>query len=399
MKKMKDVPRERGGHDSRRIHETPLERFLSTLAIIQSRNHRIIFLMVLAATLFLSYGALNLSLETDMVKLLPQDVSGVVVEQQVRDVFGSSDVIFLLAKIDRECVFSDAPTDIRDPRVIRSIMSVASTLEKESNVMGVSSIADPFRHTLLPSDQNTINSIIRENGLESYVSGDYSSTIITVRMDIGGEEENVRRGIDRIREIVSNVEKPPCLRYSITGNPPMRYVLLNLMIEDMKLTVSVAAFIIFIVLLILRRSFSQALIIFTPLIIGLLWTAGILGILNIKINMATIGLGAMILGLGVEYGVFMVDRYNEERKKGNTPQDSVKVVVPSVGSGIAGSGTTTMAGFLALATVAFPMLRSLGISLAIGIFCMILVTIIFVPVLLMMRDETFIFLGGKDEKR
>jgi predicted RND superfamily exporter protein len=32
---------------------------------------------------------------------------------------------------------------------------------------------------------------------------------------------------------------------------------------------------------------------------------GLLGLLNIKLSVATVGIGAMILGLGIEYGVFI----------------------------------------------------------------------------------------------
>jgi len=54
---------------------------------------------------------------------------------------------------------------------------------------------------------------------------------------------------------------------------------------------------------------------FAPLFLGLLWTLGAMGLLGIPLTIATIALGSMLLGLGVEYGSFISERIAEETKK------------------------------------------------------------------------------------
>jgi len=117
-----------------------------------------------------------------------------------------------------------------------------------------------------------------------------------------------------------------------------------------------------------------------------------MGWLSIKLSVATVGIGAMILGLGVEYGVFMTSRYREERNKGKTQEESLKVTVPSIGSSILGSGLTTIVGFLALTFSIMPVLKDLGNSLAIGIGFSLFIAIFISPSLIILfEDFTFWF--------
>jgi predicted RND superfamily exporter protein len=84
---------------------------------------------------------------------------------------------------------------------------------------------------------------------------------------------------------------------------------------------------------------------------------GIMGQLNLPLSIATVGVSAMILGLGTEYGIFLLERYQEEREKDKSIKESMKIALPAVGSGIIGSGATTIAGFLALTISVMPMLK------------------------------------------
>jgi hypothetical protein len=96
----------------------------------------------------------------------------------------------------------------------------------------------------------------------------------------------------------------------------------------------------------------------------------------------------MILGLGVEYGVFMLSRYHEERIQNKSQEDSIMISVPAVGSGILGSGLTTTMGFLALTLSFIPMLQDLGLSLALGIFYSLISAVLISPLIFMVLETT-----------
>ena len=68
-------------------------------------------------------------------------------------------------------------------------------------------------------------------------------------------------------------------------------------------------------------------------------------------------------------------------------EEALEVAVPSVGSAIMGSGSTTIVGFLALTLSIMPMLQNLGLSLALGIFYSIISSVIVGPALLVMEEN------------
>jgi hypothetical protein len=204
---------------------------------------------------------------------------------------------------------------------------------------------------------------------------------------LGNNEERIEKFVSTIKTDIESVEKPACVEITITGNPPIRAVLLKMLKHDMVYTMCIAAVIIFVLLVVLKRSLTKALLVFTPLLFGLTWTLGLMGWFNIPLSIATVGLGAMILGLGTEYGIFLLERYMEERSKGKSQEKALVRALPSVGSGIIGSGSTTIVGFLALLMATMPMIRHLGETLALGIGCILFATIVVAPTVIIIEER------------
>ena len=101
-----------------------------------------------------------------------------------------------------------------------------------------------------------------------------------------------------------------------------------------------------------------------------------MGLLGIPISLSTVIVGAVIIGLGVEYGIFMVSRYYEERER-RTSAESLKIAITNIGSSTFGSAATTAAAFFALTLSAMPMIQDLGQTLALGIiYCWIAAVIV-----------------------
>lgn len=101
-----------------------------------------------------------------------------------------------------------------------------------------------------------------------------------------------------------------------------------------------------------------------------------MGLLGIAISISTGVIGAVIIGLGVEYGIFMVSRYYEERAR-YEPEDSLKITVSNIGASTFGSAATTTAAFLALTLSVMPMVQHLGQTLALGItYCWLAANIV-----------------------
>ncbi|GAA1682905.1 MMPL family transporter [Streptomyces yatensis] len=98
----------------------------------------------------------------------------------------------------------------------------------------------------------------------------------------------------------------------------------------------------------------------------------------------TTGTLAMMLGLavGIDYALFVVSRYREERAKGRAPQEAVGLAVGTAGSAVVFAGLTVVIALAGLAVVGIPMLTKMGLAAAGAVVVAVVIALTLVPALL-----------------
>ncbi|CAL9522536.1 Membrane protein YdfJ [Streptomyces sp. enrichment culture] len=98
----------------------------------------------------------------------------------------------------------------------------------------------------------------------------------------------------------------------------------------------------------------------------------------------TTGTLAMMLGLavGIDYALFVVSRYREERARGRTPQEATGTAVGTAGSAVVFAGLTVVIALAGLAVVGIPMLTKMGLAAAGAVVVAVLIALTLVPALL-----------------
>ena len=345
---------------------TVAENSLRELAKFQNKNYVLIFLAALLFTSLMVVGLTKVRMQTGIMKEMPQDLPVFKLKERVADKFGSADTSLVVVQIDPSSDLKERPIDIRDPKVLEYLLATENQLKRESMIDEVQSIG-----SMLPYVPDTLDDskllLSKIPGSDMFFNRDYTATLLYVYSTIGTDEEKVRKLTALIEADVHHASMPPGIKVSATGEPQIKSAIFNILKQDALYTISIASALILVMLIIVKRSFTRGILVFVPIFLGLVWTLGTMGWLGLPLSVATVGIGAMILGLGVEYGIFLVARYSEEREK-KSADKAIEAAVSSVGSAIFGSGTTTIIGFLSLMIAAMPMLQHLGFTLALGIF-------------------------------
>ncbi|MEV7143866.1 MMPL family transporter [Streptomyces tauricus] len=99
---------------------------------------------------------------------------------------------------------------------------------------------------------------------------------------------------------------------------------------------------------------------------------------------STVGELAMMLGLavGIDYSLFVVSRYREERAKGHEPQEATALAVGTAGSAVVFAGLTVVIALLGLSVIGVPMLSKMGVGSAGAVMVGVLIALTAVPALL-----------------
>ncbi|MFC8829562.1 MMPL family transporter [Streptomyces sp. NPDC057137] len=98
----------------------------------------------------------------------------------------------------------------------------------------------------------------------------------------------------------------------------------------------------------------------------------------------TTGTLATMLGLavGIDYALFVVSRYREERAKGRTSQEAAGLAAGTAGSAVVFAGLTVVIALAGLTVVGVPMLTKMGLAAAGAVVIAVLVALTLVPALL-----------------
>jgi uncharacterized protein len=126
----------------------------------------------------------------------------------------------------------------------------------------------------------------------------------------------------------------------------------------------------------LFRNVRTVFFVLLPVIVGSIWTVGIMDWIGLKLNMANLVILPLILGVGVVNGIHITHRYREEKDK------QVCVLGKSTGQAVVLSSLTTMIGFGSLMVADHSGVYSLGMVLTLGVFNCMIASITFLPALL-----------------
>ncbi|MFG1666172.1 MMPL family transporter [Streptomyces sp. Y7] len=98
----------------------------------------------------------------------------------------------------------------------------------------------------------------------------------------------------------------------------------------------------------------------------------------------TTGTLAMMLGLavGIDYALFVVSRYREERAKGRAPQEAAGLAAGTAGSAVVFAGLTVVIALAGLSVVGIPMLTKMGLAAAGAVVVAVFIALTLVPAVL-----------------
>ncbi|MEU8973271.1 MMPL family transporter [Streptomyces monashensis] len=88
------------------------------------------------------------------------------------------------------------------------------------------------------------------------------------------------------------------------------------------------------------------------------------------------------LAVGIDYALFVVSRYREERDAGHAPADAAGLAVGTAGSAVVFAGLTVVIALAGLAVVDVPLLTKMGLCAAGAVAVAVLVALTLVPALL-----------------
>jgi len=111
------------------------------------------------------------------------------------------------------------------------------------------------------------------------------------------------------------------------------------------------------------RSLVTALVTTVPILAVVVWLYGMIALAGYGLNLVTVAIAAMSLGVGIDYVIHVVERFREERERGRSVYRSLAVMGGASGLALVGSAVSDITGFAIIA------MSPMGFFSVFGLFC------------------------------
>ena len=126
---------------------------------------------------------------------------------------------------------------------------------------------------------------------------------------------------------------------------------------------------------------ARGVVTWIPLLAVVAWVYGIMGFTGFQLNSQTVTIGALTLGLGVDYAVHLSTRIEEEVEKNpdGLPSEWATASISTTGRAMAGAAVTTAGGFSVLNLSSLVPLQLFGQAFVVAITLALLASVLLLP--------------------
>lgn len=223
-------------------------------------------------------------------------------------------------------------------------------------------------------------------------------TAVYVQLNLAGNQGTTlgQDSIAAVRNIVERTPPPPGVKVYVTGPAALAADMQHAADRSILKMTAVGAGIIFVVLLLVYRSFITVFLLLVTVGIELFATRGIVAFLadNDIVLLSAIAINllvALAMAAGTDYGIFFFGRYQEARQAGADPETAYYSTYRGVAPVVLGSGLTIAGALLCLSFTRLPIFQTIGAPCALGMLVAVAIALTLVPAVLTVGSRFGLF--------
>lgn len=175
-------------------------------------------------------------------------------------------------------------------------------------------------------------------------------------------------------------EKETGIDLKVSGMPYIRTLNAKSIVDEIGLFVGAALFITSLIFFLFFRSHRATLISVVIVIIGVMWTFGLLGLFNYQITVLTAVVPSLVIIIGIPNCIFLTNKYQQEYVAHGNKARSLQRVITKVGTATLMTNLTTAAGFATFIITNSEILKEFGIIASISIIALFFLCLIIIPI-------------------
>ncbi len=358
------------------------------------RYRLFILISVILMTTFMAWNAKSVHMSYEMPKMLPSSDSISINYEDFKKNFGQDGAVVFVG-FEADSIFSleafkalaQLTDSLKKANGIEEVLSATrlAKLEKDTVLMKFKMV--PLCNNPSNLTQTGLNTLKKEllnipfyKGLLISADNKVILMAITLKKEMLNSKARVKLIFD-LTHAIDHYGKTHNVKAHISGLPYIRTVTTKKIQNELEIFSLVSVLIAAISLLLFFRSGKAVLIPISIVIISAIWTVGIIGLFGYKITILTGILPPLIIIIGVENCIFLLNRFISEFRNHGNKIRAISIVITRIGGANFLTNATTAAGFGAFVITGNQLLIEFGIVATLSILTVYLLTLTLIPIL------------------
>jgi hopanoid biosynthesis associated RND transporter like protein HpnN len=189
--------------------------------------------------------------------------------------------------------------------------------------------------------------------------------------------------IKRLRELVRETQlELPGVNVGITGEPVLAQDEMEQARRDTEKAAVISLVLSAFIFIYGYHEVRRPLIATACLLVGIAYTLGFATLTVGRLNLLSLTLVPILIGVAIDFGVHLITRYEEELRRGVGGHAAVRKALVFAGLGIFTSGFTTAGAFFAMMFTRFQGVREMGLISGVGLLLCLVPMMTLLPLLL-----------------
>ena len=369
--------------------------FWETLARLILRNKIAILITVVLYTIFFSLQWKHMRFTYTEANLLPDDHEVNLVYNNFLNIFGEEGNLVVLGvkdstlfTVDKLNAWNQLSEDFKAFDEVETVVSIKDLQKLVKNTKEEKFDLEPFI-------QDSITSIEQIEKLQNELFKQYpfydnflfNKNTKTIRTAIYLKKEIVNTPVrkdfvlETLQKKILDFETKTDLDVRVSGMPYIRTLNSQNIVDEISLFILAALGVTSLIFFLFFRSFRATFISLIVVCIGVMWTFGIIGLLNYEITVLTALIPPLIIVIGIPNCIFLINKYqNEVRLHGNKVK-SLQRVITKVGNATLMTNVTTASGFATFILTESQLLKEFGIVASLSILAIFILCLLIIPIL------------------
>ena len=175
-------------------------------------------------------------------------------------------------------------------------------------------------------------------------------------------------------------EKETGIDLRVSGMPYIRTLNAKSIVDEISLFIGASLLVTSLIFFFFFRSFRATLISILIVVVGVMWTFGLLGLFNYEITVLTALVPSLVIVIGIPNCIFLTNKYQQEYSAHGNKARALQRVITKVGTATLMTNLTTAAGFATFIITNSELLKEFGIISSLSIIALFFLCLIVIPI-------------------